>query len=34
MIYVKWTKEGDKLDITYQTPDSVKDQIICKTEIK
>ena len=34
IIYVKWTKEGDKLDITYQTPDSVKDQIICKTEIK
>lgn len=34
MIYVKWTKEGDKLDLTYQTPDSVKDQIICKTEIK
>lgn len=34
MIYVKWTKEGDKLDITYQAPDSVKDQIICKTEIK
>ena len=34
MIYVKWTKENDKLDITCQAPDSVKDQIICKTEIK
>ena len=34
IIYVKWTKEGDKLDITYQTSDSVKDQIICKTKIK
>lgn len=34
MIYVKWTKEGDKLDITCQAPDSVKDQIICKTETK
>ena len=33
-IYVKWTNEGDKLDITCQAPDSVKDQIICKTEIK
>ena len=30
MIYVKWTKEDDKLDITCQAPDSVKDQIICK----
>lgn len=34
MIQVKWEKKNAKLDIEYQVPDSVKDQVICKTEIK
>ena len=34
MIYVKWLKENDKLDITCQAPDPVKDQIICKNRDK
>ena len=30
MIQVKWTKKDDKLELEYQVPDSVKDQIIIK----